>query len=90
MTVEAVDIIIPSSPADREALFESIKQISNSMTRAEGEKEYQKEAIDALEEKYNIKAKYLRRMASDYHKDQFDKKANEHDQYAKLYETIIP
>lgn len=89
MSVIEVDIIVPSSPADREALFESIKEISNSMTRAEGERDYQKESFEALEKKYNIKAKHLRRMTVDYHKDQFDKKASEHDQYADLYEAIV-
>lgn len=89
MSIDSVDIIIPSSPADRDALFDSIKEIHNSMTRADSEKEYQKESIDALAEKYGIKSTYIRRMAVDYHKNQFDKKSNEHDQYANLYETII-
>lgn len=87
--VNSTDIIIPSSPADREDLFSVIKEISNSKTRVEAEAEYQKEAIAALEEKYAIKAKHLRRMAQDYHKDQFDKKASEHDQYTELYEAIV-
>lgn len=86
---DQIEIIIPSSPADQEELFKAIKEISASMTRVDGEKEYQKESYEALEEKFQIKAKYLRRLAADYHKDQFDKKASEHDEYARLYETII-
>ena len=87
--VNDAEIIIPSNPADREELFKVIKEISNSKTRAEAETDYQKEAISALEEKFAIKAKYIRRMAADYHKDQFDEKASEHDQYAELYEAIV-
>lgn len=83
------DIIVPSSPVDQDAIFSVIKEISNSMTRAEGEKDYQKEAINELSEKYNIDKKYFRRMASDYHKDQFDQKAAEADSYEQLYETIV-
>lgn len=83
------DIVVPSSPADQEAIFAVIKEISNSMTRAESEKDYQKEAINELSEKYAIDKKYFRRMAADYHKDQFDQKTAEADSYEQLYESII-
>lgn len=83
------NIIIPSNPTDQKALLDGIKELSNSMTRAESEREYQKESVKALAEKYEIDAKFIRRMATDYHKDQFDTKSEEFDDYTTLYETII-
>ncbi len=83
------NIIIPSNPTDQKALLDGIKELSNSMTRAESERDYQKESIKELAEKYQIDAKFIRRMAVDYHKDTFDTKTEEFDDYTSLYETII-
>lgn len=83
------DIIVPSSPADLEAINKVMKDISASMTRAESEIEYQKETFKELEEKYGIKAKYFRRLAKDFHKGEFDKKVNEEEDYKSLYESIF-
>jgi hypothetical protein len=89
MSVETTEIIVPSSPADILDIFKVIKQISDSKTRAKGESDYQKETLNALAEKYSIDVKFLRQMANDYHKDTFDKKSNEFDNYQHLYETVI-
>lgn len=83
------ETIIPSNPADIEKLKNGIEEIVNSMARAESEKEYQKESIDELSEKYQIEKKLIRQMASDLFKDTFDKKSNEFEVYTTLYETIV-
>lgn len=83
------EIIIPSSPADLKKLKDGIDEITNSMTRVDGEKEYQKEAIEELSEQTGIDKKYIRRMATDAHKDQFKKKVDEMDEYAQLYESVM-
>ena len=82
-------INIPTSPDDRKALADGIKEICKSMTRAEGDREYQRESIKALAEKFNVEGKYIRRMATDYYKDTFDEKSDEHDEYVTLYEAVI-
>ncbi len=48
----AQDIVVPSNPADLKKLKDGIEEITNSMTRVDGEKEYQKEAIEELSEQY--------------------------------------
>lgn len=91
MSVEkTVDIVIPSSPADREAIFAVIKELSNSLTRQEGEADYRKEALKELSEKYEIDKKYFRQLLVDFHKDRFEEKSDERVQYEGLYEAIIP
>lgn len=89
MANEIVDIVIPSSPADRKAIADGIKEISNSMTRIEGERTYIKESFEMLKEKFGIDAKYLRRMAKDFHKDQFEQVTEEDAQYSDLFEAIL-
>lgn len=89
MTTETVEIVIPSSPADRKAIADGIKEISNSLTRIEGERAYIKESFEALSEKFGVDKKYLRRMARDFHKDQFEKVTEEDAQYSDLFEAIL-
>ena len=88
-TESTVEIVIPSSPVDRKAIADGIKEISNSMTRIEGERTYIKESIEALSEKFGVDKKYLRRMARDFHKDQFEVVTEEDAQYSDLFEAIL-
>lgn len=89
MSVESTEIIVPSSPADIADIFKVIKEVSDSKTRVKGETDFQKETLAALAKKHNIDVKYLKQMANDYHKDNFDKKSNEFDNYQHLYETVV-
>lgn len=89
MAKEIVEIVIPSSPVDRKAIADGIKEISNSLSRIEGERTYIKESIDALSEKYGVDKKYLRRTARDYHKDQFEAVTEEDAQYSDFFEMIM-
>lgn len=83
------NIVIPSNPADLKALRDGIKEISNSMARADGERDYQKEAVAELSEKFGVEKKHIKRMAVDYHKDSFDKKISEVEDYQQLYESVM-
>ena len=62
------NLIIPSSPTDRQAIRSAMKEISNSMVRTEGERDYIKETIDDLSDKFDLPKKYLKKVASAYHK----------------------
>ena len=79
---------IPSSPTDRKALLECMKEISASMTRTEGEREFVREAIKEICEKYQLSKKTFRRMAKVYHKQNFSLELEEHEEFETMYETI--
>lgn len=83
------DIIIPSNPSDLKKLKDGVQELANSMTRVDSEREYQKEALTELEDATGIKKKHIKRMATDYHKNQFDEKSAEFDDYASLYESVM-
>ena len=83
------DIIVPTNQEDLKAIHGVMKEISNSKIRQESERDYQKEAFDELEEKYGIKSKHFRRMANDFHKDQFDKNMADVEDYQSLYESVF-
>lgn len=88
-TVEQVEIIVPSSPVDRKAIQDGIKEMSNSMSRIASEQEYITETLKSLKEKYGIDTKWLRKALTDFHKDQFDKTVKEADEYAEMFEIIM-
>ena len=79
---------IPSSPTDRKAILECMKEISASMTRTEGEREFVREAIKEICEKYQLSKKTFRRMAKVYHKQNFSLELEEHEEFETMYETI--
>jgi len=74
---------------DKHELRGVMQEISNSMTRIAGEKDYIKEALIAASEKYQLNKKYLRRMAKVYHQNNFTDEVSEMEEFQKLYETII-
>jgi hypothetical protein len=79
---------IPSSPTDRKAILDCMKELSASMTRTEGEREFQREAIKELCDNLELSKKTFRRMAKVYHKQNFTKEIEEHEEFETLYETI--
>lgn len=74
---------------DRKELLGVLKEISNAMTRTEGERDFIKEAIKDAAEKYQMNKKVLRRMAKVYHKNSYSDEINEMEEFQKLYETIV-
>lgn len=79
---------IPSSPADRKAIYDALREISNSMTRIEGERDLIKEAINNTCENYNLSKKTFRKMAKVYHKQNFNQEKEEHEEFESMYEVI--
>lgn len=79
---------VPSSPADRKAILDCMNEISSSMTRTEAEREFIREAIKEICEKYDLSKKTFRRMAKVYHKQNFNTELEEHQEFESMYETI--
>ena len=79
---------IPSSPTDRKAILDCMKELSASMTRTEGEREFQREAIKELCDNLELSKKTFRRMARVYHKQNFSLELEEHEEFETMYQTI--
>jgi uncharacterized protein YukE len=80
--------VIPSSPTDRKAILDCMKEISASMTRMEGEREYIREAIKEICDKQTLSKKTFRRMAKVYHKQNFNLELEEHEEFENMYQAI--
>lgn len=82
------DIIIPSSPDDRQKIRDAIQEISNSLTRIEAEQDHIKSVLTVVEEKYDIPKKQTRKIASAYHKQNAEEVLSEMNVFETLYEAI--
>jgi hypothetical protein len=74
---------------DKHELRGVMKEISNSMTRISGEKDYIKEAIIRASDKYQMNKKILRKMAKVFHQNNFTDEVTEMEEFQKLYEDVI-
>lgn len=78
-----------SNPADRKTIRDALHEISASMTRIEGERDYIKETIKDITAKYPaVSKKVFRKMIKVYHAQTFTQEVEEHEEFENLYETI--
>jgi len=82
------DVIVPSSPEDLKRIKDAMQEISNSFTRIESEKDFQKDALAALEEAVGIPKKYLRKMSRIYHKQNMNQLKSEMETIDFLLEKV--
>jgi polyhydroxyalkanoate synthesis regulator phasin len=82
------NIIIPSSPKDREEIKNAMSEISNSMTRMEAERDLITDILKKVEEEHEIPKKYMRKMSKIFHKQNFVEMQQEQEDIEALYETV--
>lgn len=87
--IQTADINIPSDPATLKKIKDVLFEISASMTRIEGEKDFIKEAVAELAEATEIPAKYLNKIARFYHKQNKDQVVTENESTVELYDRIF-
>lgn len=79
---------LPSDPAARKAIKECMEEISGSMTRIEGERDFIREAIKNICEEHQLSKKTFRRMAKTYHKQNFSNEVAEHEEFEIMYQQL--
>lgn len=89
MAIKQMSINAISNPADREKLFKVIQECSNSMTRADAEKDFVKESIDAISKELQLPKKLVARLTKVYHKQNYDEEVATHEQFEQIYETVV-
>jgi hypothetical protein len=77
-----------SNPADRKAVYDALREISNSMTRMEAERDLISETLKAVKDKFELPPKYTRKLAKIYHKQNFQEVKAEQEEVEVLYESI--
>lgn len=87
--IQTADINMPSDPAIIKKIKDACFEIDASMTRAESEKLFQKEAIIALADDTDIPKKFLTKMARMFHKQNRDAVGAEQEAAGELYDRIF-
>lgn len=83
------EIVIPSSPEDQKKIFAAVKEMADSFTRAESEKDLQKDIVERVFGEFGLDKGAFKKLAKIYYKQEFDKQQKNQEDFETLYETII-
>jgi len=78
-----------SNPKDREKLAKYVKEIDNSFTRIDAEKDLIKEICDTAKDELEIKPATLRKIARIYHKNSLIEEKVEAEEVFELFEQVF-
>lgn len=77
-----------SSPEDRKKVFAAIREISNSMTRMEAERDLIKDIVKDVSDNFQVSRKIVNKMAKVYHKQNLSQAVAEHEEFVEMYEEV--
>jgi hypothetical protein len=89
MAIQQVSVNQISNPADREKLLKVIRDCSDAMARAQGEKEFIREAVTDISKQLQLPKKVVAKMVKVYFKQNYDEEVAVQDQFETLYETVV-
>jgi aspartokinase len=77
-----------SSPEDKKKIFGAIREISNSMTRIEAERDLIKDIVKDVSDNFQIPRKTVKKIATTFHKQNMTQVEQEHEEFVELYEDV--
>ena len=80
---------LPNTPEDKKAIKEAFQQISEALTEAQTQKATVNDILEALEEKYTLPKKTLRKVAYMFHRQTVTQFETETDEIKELYTAIL-
>lgn len=73
----------------RKAIADLCNEMSASMTRAAGERDFQKEAVKNIADQYELDKKMLRKIARIFHQSKFSTIQEENNELESMYQTVF-
>jgi aspartokinase len=77
-----------SSPEDKKKIFGAIREISNSLTRIEAERDLIKDIVKDVSDNFQIPRKTVKKIATTYHKQNMTQVEQEHEEFVELYDDV--
>jgi len=77
------------TPEDKKKLEKAIQEMSNSMTRIDAEKDLIKDIIQETHDSLGVEKKYIRKLATIWHKQNVNEVKTETDEIMELYEELF-
>jgi len=78
-----------TDPGVQKAVKDYCTEMSNSMLRAEAERDFQKEATKNIAETHELDKKILTKLAKTYHKSNFATICSDQEQFETAYEALF-
>ena len=78
-----------TNPKDKQKLQNTITEISNSMTRIDAERDFQKDALAKASDETGVDKKYIKQLATMYHRQTFVQVQTEREEVENLYEDLF-
>lgn len=86
----AITAVVRSlSGEEKERLLKAVKEMSNSLARMEGEREYVNEATKKISDDVKLSKKIVGQLVKVYHKQNFEEVVAIHDEFEDLYKSIV-
>lgn len=89
MATEGIELVIPSSEAERKQLKVMIDECVGTMIRSDAERDHKKEIISAIKEQFKIDTSILTKVVSMRHKQSFGTVAAKQEATNDLYTTLF-
>ena len=77
-----------ASPEDKKKIFEAVREISNSLTRIEAERDLIKDIVKDVSDNFQIPRKTVKKIAVTYHKQNLTQVEQEHEEFVELYDKV--
>ena len=77
------------SDIDRKVLRKAVLELNDSMTRADAEREVQRDIIAEINDRLGVDKKLVRRMARAYFKANFSKEIEDNNSFESFYEAVM-
>lgn len=75
--------------ADAPKIKAALVEMSNALTRIEAEREFIKDAINALSDEYELDKKLIRKALKAFHKANFSQEEAEANDFFQFYTTVV-
>lgn len=79
---------VTKDPDVNRSLRKVLDELSGSLSRIEGEREYIKETINKVCEEMSINKKTFRKLVKTYHKQNFSREVADNKEFEVMYEKI--
>ncbi len=83
-------VTVPSlSGEEKQKLSAALTETSKSLARAQGEKEYVREAIKKVSTDLKLPKKLVAKLVKVHYRQNFDEEVAEHEEFERLYQTVV-
>lgn len=77
------------TPDSRKKIQDALKEVSNSMTRVEAEKDFQKEVAERIQDECMVSKKDFNKLARIYHASTLAQEASKNEEFMQFAEAVL-